>query len=217
MSARFGHGCIERAPACAVRWLRFSASTDPPSRVSDMREPPNSREPIPFTGSTRPNGELPEPPDDPRLAEVLRHWRAPAIPDWLEPRILESYRNEISRRPRAPWSHRRLISFAATVALCAAVWWFASEFQGPSLSAAQLLASSTHAEAAEFARPNVVIQRTLSVEERLLPRQVVVTRRRVDIWRRGSDGLTVRRAYDDNSRLVGAEWIPRTGVRTLYR
>lgn len=171
----------------------------------------------PFPSRSDREGEIPDPGDDRDLNALLQQWRAPQPPDTLEIRLLESHRAYRAAGERRRRRVRAMASVAATVAIVIGAWWGVSQLQRPNLSAAELLAASSATDRAWLARPQLVVHRTLTVEERRLPENVVVRSQRVDVWQHGSRGLTVRRAYDAESKLVGGEWIDRSSARTLYR
>ncbi|HEY2974606.1 MAG TPA: RNA polymerase sigma factor [Pyrinomonadaceae bacterium] len=74
-----------------------------------------------------------------------------------------------------------------------------------SLSGADLLQRSTAAEESIAARANQVVHRTISLEERTT-QGVVISRRRLDVWRNGTQGLAALRVYDEQNQVVNGEW-----------
>jgi hypothetical protein len=44
-----------------------------------------------------------------------------------------------------------------------------------------------------------------------------LSRRRVEVWQNGADGVAVRRLYDERDRLTAGEWTGSDGSRTVYR
>jgi hypothetical protein len=103
------------------------------------------------------------------------------------------------------------------VLLAVALIWLIVDVRAPRVAAAELLAASRTAEGAWASRPEVVVHRTLVVEERRVPENVLVRTRRVDVWQHGGRGLIVRRVYDEDDRIAGGEWIDRGDARTLYQ
>src|SRR5207245_5633175 len=62
-----------------------------------------------------------------------------------------------------------------------------------------------------------VVHRVLRLEERRPPARTVFSRRRVELWQDGAQGVAVRRLYDERDRLTAGEWTGSDGSRTIYR
>jgi len=86
----------------------------------------------------------------------------------------------------------------------------------PRVSAGELLASSSAAEAAKADDVSLVLHRSLVLEERRSSDKKVLQRRRIDVWHGGKRGVTARRVYDDTGRLLAGEWRQRDGVTRIY-
>lgn len=84
------------------------------------------------------------------------------------------------------------------------------------LSAAELLERSRVAEALWRSGQTEIVHRTLDVDVRSAGSGQTI-RRRVEVWHGGPRGVTVRRAYDENDRLLAGEWIDGNGTRTVRR
>ena len=96
---------------------------------------------------------------------------------------------------------------------------------GSVLTAADVLRKSAEAEDAIASRADMVLHRTITLEERVLsePGAVAtgsispaVTRRRIEIWSSAEKGITARRLYDDKGALIAGDWRSADGVQTLY-
>jgi RNA polymerase sigma factor (sigma-70 family) len=93
----------------------------------------------------------------------------------------------------------------------------------PTRAVADLLDRSTAAEEAFLARTDTVLHRTINLEERIVGQSAgavsdgqLVTRRRIEIWHSAEKGISARRLYDDQNRLVAGDWRRSDGVQTLY-
>lgn len=89
----------------------------------------------------------------------------------------------------------------------------------PRVSAAELLRRSTIAEEKVAANPDLVLHRTINLEERRArsAKDVIIARRRIEVWQSASRGIKLRRLYDAQNNLVAGEWINRDGTSTVYR
>ena len=85
----------------------------------------------------------------------------------------------------------------------------------PFTSAAHLLAQSVAAEEAMTARTDQVLHRTVTLEERK-PSGELIARSKIEVWHSAERGLTVRRVYDEQNRLLAGDWRRADGVETLY-
>jgi RNA polymerase sigma factor (sigma-70 family) len=89
--------------------------------------------------------------------------------------------------------------------------------QVPVVSAAELLHRSTVAEENIAANPEVVLHRTINLEERLVNAGNVVTRHRIESWQSAAQGIKLRRIYDEQNNLIAGEWSKADGTSTVYR
>lgn len=153
------------------------------------------------------------------LSEVVLPGVPPPPGPWrgLGPRLAALH--SASRRPsmvarlRRVWHTRALIlaraariGAALLLATIVAIWWA----RPAAVSAQELL---TRADAALV----VSAHRQLVLEERVPSRGIVLARRQVDIWQNAKTGVKARRVYDDQQRLLAAEWTMADGSRTVYR
>lgn len=104
----------------------------------------------------------------------------------------------------------RLVTSAVIVA--ALIIAIGLRFTWPSrVSAGELLATSSAAEAVKASDASLVLHRSLLLEKRRGSDPKVVDRRHIDVWHAGKGGVTARRVYDDSGRLVAGEWSQRDG------
>src|SRR5258706_5708864 len=91
----------------------------------------------------------------------------------------------------------------------------------PTVSAAELLQRSIVAEQTIAANPEVVLHRTINLEERRLdPARGtgnVIARQRIESWQSAAQGLNLRRIYDEQNNLIAGEWSRTDGTSTVYR
>lgn len=87
----------------------------------------------------------------------------------------------------------------------------------PTVSAAELLRRSTAADDAAARNAEVVLHRTINLEERRVNGGDLVARRRIEIWQSAAQGIKLRRLYDDQSTLIAGEWTRADGSSTVYR
>ncbi|MDQ3257755.1 MAG: RNA polymerase sigma factor [Acidobacteriota bacterium] len=85
------------------------------------------------------------------------------------------------------------------------------------VSAAELLYRSAASEVATAERPDTVLRRTITLEERRFAGSEVVVRRKVEVWRTGEKGTVARRLFDEKNRLVAGERTSADGSRTIYQ
>lgn len=86
----------------------------------------------------------------------------------------------------------------------------------PAVSAAELLQRSTVAEEAMASNPEVVIHRTINLEERAGNSAEVISRRRIEVWQSAAQGIKLRRIYDEQNNLIAGEWSKADGASTVY-
>lgn len=119
-----------------------------------------------------------------------------------------------------PWS--RLLQPGAVTLVFAAilistVLWFywhpRKSESGP--TATDLLARSVKMDRRAALRPGEVLHRTLKVTEASAV-GALIAERRIEIWQSVDRGLTARRTYDAQGRLIAGDW-RRSGVQTLYQ
>ena len=83
-------------------------------------------------------------------------------------------------------------------------------------TAPELLSQSIAAEETLSARTDLVLHRTLTLEERELNGRPV-SRNRVEIWHSAARGVTARRLYDDSGRLLAGDWARPGSPNAIYR
>jgi hypothetical protein len=83
------------------------------------------------------------------------------------------------------------------------------------LSGPVLLDRAVSAEQAVAARTDLVLHRTINLEERHAGGDVI-SRQRIEIWQSATKGITARRVYGEGGRLVAGEWTRSDGSRELY-
>ncbi|HKC66515.1 MAG TPA: hypothetical protein VKB86_22920, partial [Pyrinomonadaceae bacterium] len=87
----------------------------------------------------------------------------------------------------------------------------------PAASAAELLRRSTATEVTVIENPQVVLHRTINLEERRAGVGSVIARHRIEIWQSAKVGIKLRRIYDDENSLVAGEWTKQEdGASTVY-
>jgi hypothetical protein len=86
--------------------------------------------------------------------------------------------------------------------------------QPPPLTATDLLSRSASQETALIESSGQVLHRTIKLEER--KGGEVVSLRKVEVWQSGARGITARRLYDDQGKLIAGDWRGRDGTQTLY-
>jgi RNA polymerase sigma factor (sigma-70 family) len=122
-------------------------------------------------------------------------------------------------KPRFGWPLWRLSrrgAFTALVAATTAAVVLLNQVSQPVLSAAELLEKSRVAGTRWRSDATHTVHRTVDVEARSRETGAIV-RRRVDVWQSGARGLTVRRAFDEQNRLLAGEWIDTADTRTVHR
>ncbi len=175
---------------------------------------------------------LPDLPEDRELSALLERWTAPEPSESLDLRVLASYRREI--RPPSLWvrlkrglrsgkapdvaaggTASRRWAFVSAVSVLMAVVVFS--VRPRAASAARVLESARAAEHEALSSPGLVSHRVLTIEARRQPDQALISRARVEVWRKGPSGQKTRRLYDQSGTLIAGEWTAPDGSRTLYR
>lgn len=87
----------------------------------------------------------------------------------------------------------------------------------PPVSAAELLQRSIVTEETIASNPEVVIHRTIQLEERVGNPAKIVSRRRIEVWQGAAPGIKLRRVYDEQNNLIAGEWSKADGTSTVYR
>ena len=103
--------------------------------------------------------------------------------------------------------------FVALLLIAAAL--FVSRRPSAPPSASGLLAQSVAAEETIAGRTDQVLHRTINFEE-MSSSGATVSRRRIEVWHSAERGVTARRIYDEQDRLMAGDWRRADGVETLY-
>jgi RNA polymerase sigma factor (sigma-70 family) len=80
---------------------------------------------------------------------------------------------------------------------------------------AEILQRAALAEGAIESRAGQALHRTINLDEKK-PTGELLARRRVEVWQSADRGITARRIYDDNGKLLAGDWRRSDGVQTLY-
>lgn len=115
-----------------------------------------------------------------------------------------------------PTPHSLLPILAAIIAVALIVTLALLRTPTPPVSAAELLRRSAAAEAATASRPEVVIHRRLTLEERRSPGGELLHRRRIEIWQSAERKIKARRLYDERDQVIAGEWTRADGSRAVY-
>ena len=92
----------------------------------------------------------------------------------------------------------------------------------PTVTAASLIERASAAEEMLTRGTDQATHRVINLEERTHAGGALIARRRIEIWRDAGKGLSVRRVYDENGRLIAGEWdrsnpdIRGIASRTIY-
>src|SRR2546425_2623231 len=128
--------------------------------------------------------------------------------------------NAITRLRRRFWSPGFWLRPGAVTALVSLILITAlllMRVHVPPVSAAELLRRSTVTEKAAAANAEVVLHRTINLEERRANGGDLLARHRVEIWQSAAHGIELRRVYDAQSNLIAGEWTKADGTSTVYR
>lgn len=120
---------------------------------------------------------------------------------------------------KGPWPLTRFFSPAGltavlALALIAALLW--AYRPAPPISADALLERAIRAEDLVVGSRDEAVNQVVTLEERDPADGRVLARRRIETWRRGSDGKAARRLYDEERGLIGGAWTDRDGTRKVY-
>jgi RNA polymerase sigma factor (sigma-70 family) len=87
----------------------------------------------------------------------------------------------------------------------------------PAVNASDILRRSTIAEETIAGNPEVVLHRTVNLEERRPNGGDLISRHRIEIWQSAAHGIRLRRIYDEQNSLVAGEWTKADGTAsTVY-
>jgi DNA-directed RNA polymerase specialized sigma24 family protein len=109
-----------------------------------------------------------------------------------------------------------VVTSIVALIMVAALLWMNRPIPTPIVSAAALLQQSVNAEKALAAQNDLVLHRTLDLEERGADGQTIA-HRKIVVWQSGESGLVARRLYDDHGKLLAGIWKRKDGVQTFYQ
>jgi len=152
-------------------------------------------------------------------APVLTALPSPAI-DKEKPITSEPFSPALTRiwetlRSGRFWLRPQIVTAVFALLLVAGAAYLAMRQRGTELSAPVLLARAVSAEQAVTARTDLVLHRTINLEERHAGDDVI-SRQRIDIWQSAKNGITARRVYGEDGRLIAGQWIRSDGSREVY-
>jgi DNA-directed RNA polymerase specialized sigma24 family protein len=113
------------------------------------------------------------------------------------------------------WLRPQTVTAVFALLLLAGAAYLGLRQTGSELSAQALLARAVSAEQAVAARTDLVLHRTINLEERHAGGDVI-SRQRIEIWQSAKNGITARRVYGEDGRLIAGEWIRPDGSRDVY-
>ena len=105
------------------------------------------------------------------------------------------------------------VTAAVALVLIAAI--LVTRFNVATVSAAELLRRSTAADDAVANDPTIALHRTIHFEER--KGDVLVSRKRIEVWQSKSHEIKLRRVYDEQNNLIAGEWTKPDGSSTVYQ
>ena len=111
------------------------------------------------------------------------------------------------------WLRPGTVTAAVALILIAAI--LVTRLNVTTVSAAELLRRSTAAEDAAANDPTVALHRTIHFEER--KGEVLVVRKRIEIWQSKPHEIKLRRVYDEQNKLLAGEWTKPDGSSTVYQ
>ncbi len=106
-------------------------------------------------------------------------------------------------------------AFFALLLIASLALWYLRTPNPAVVSAADLLARSTVAEESTAAQKDIVVHRTINLEEKSATGEVIA-RDKIEIWQSAERGITARRLYDERGNLIAGDWRRSDGVQTLY-
>jgi hypothetical protein len=213
---RHANGCAE----CRAELERRQGLRDQLKRVLDRAPGPSLESRILDALSTDRSPQLSShPPDVVRGSAFEAGGTGPLISRSPRDRDRAKASEQAGRRRRAHpgiWTPgwRQAAGVAAVCVVVLSAVWVATEYGR--LSAAELLSKSRSAERTTLATPDMALHRVMSVDERLLPAGTLVSRHRVDQWRDGRTGVTIRRTYDNADQLIAGEWVDPDRKETVF-
>jgi len=138
----------------------------------------------------------------------------------------------VARQPRqakslniTAWLWRRFANFGvwlrpetatAIVAVILIAALLVTRLNVATVSAAELLQRSAASDLAAAGNAEVVLHRTINLEERVNGGDPVA-RHRIEVWQSAGQGIKLRRLYDEQSTLIAGEWTKSDGTSTVYQ
>lgn len=113
------------------------------------------------------------------------------------------------------WLRPQTVTAVFALLLLAGAAYLALRETRSELSGSTLLARALSAEQAVTARTDLVLHRTLNLEKRQAGGDVI-SRQRIEIWHSAQNGITARRVYGEDGRLIAGEWLRPDGSRDIY-
>jgi len=113
------------------------------------------------------------------------------------------------QRLRAGW-------MTAATAIVLAIALLIYEVRPDVVSAAELLDRSIQSEQANAPTSNLILHRSLNLQEFAYPRANPISHQRIEIWQNPGRQLRIRRLFDDNNRIVAEERIEADGTASVY-
>jgi RNA polymerase sigma factor (sigma-70 family) len=142
------------------------------------------------------------------------------------PFVNTKHQNEVSVR-RSPfriwekisdpafWLRPWTVTVALSLLLLAAFLLLRSSAPSP-VVAMELLRRASETEEAVAMKPDQVLHRTISLEERS-PRGEVISRHWLELWRNGARSISALRVYDQQHQLIAGRWTSGGASRLLSR
>ena len=113
------------------------------------------------------------------------------------------------QRLRAGW-------MTATTAIVLAVALLIYEVRPDVVSAAELLDRSIRSEQANAPTSNLILHRSLNLQEFAYPSANPISHHRIEVWQSAGRHIRIRRLFDDNNRIVAEERIEADGTARVY-
>jgi RNA polymerase sigma factor (sigma-70 family) len=107
--------------------------------------------------------------------------------------------------PKAGW-------ITAATAIILAIALLIYEVRPDVVSAAELLDRSMRSEQADAPTSNLILHRSLNLQEFVYPSANPISHHRIEVWQSPGKQLGIRRLFDDNNRLVAEERIEAGGT-----
>jgi hypothetical protein len=135
-----------------------------------------------------------------------------------QPDRLQRFRNWIKSLLSRPqfWSRPSTVTAVFALLLVAAIFTWRLPLS-TTVSASELLSRSTVAEGQSNNAAGMVLHRTVRLEESTGADTSVLSSWRIEIWRSSESGITARRLFSEEGKLLAGEWRNADGSQTVYR